>query len=382
LLDADYFPSDPEFQRLGSLEFTGGWIEEAGEIQFLAYDNLKTTAGRWKNKEYNLPAKTFLTFNPSKNFLYREFYKPFKERILPPNLAFIQALYKDNRYTAKEVEHQLNLITDKTTRERLKFGNWEYEDDPAIMINYDAIADLFTNTIDKSTEKYLVVDAARYGRDFTVFSFWKGLEWYRTVYKQKQGLEVTEEDIRTYAHDEQIPFSHILVDEDGIGGGIIDHLRGIKGFVANRPSTLDPITEKPQNFKNIKAQCAYLLADKVNNHLIAVKGMDEKAKDMLIADLEQIKTLNADKDSKKQIVSKEEMKEHLGRSPDFGDCALMRMWFELKKVIEHKEYTQKAYEPISPYEVPQIQIISPRRGIYGDYGASSEYEQPLMKKEL
>ena len=33
LLDAKYLPSDPEFYRFGSMQNTGGWIEEAGEFE-------------------------------------------------------------------------------------------------------------------------------------------------------------------------------------------------------------------------------------------------------------------------------------------------------------------------------------------------------------
>lgn len=50
---------------------------------------------------------------------------------------------------------------------------------------------------------------------------------------------------------------------------------------------------------------------------------------MVIEDLEHMKRKDADKDGKLKIVGKEEVKESLGRSPDFGDALMMRMFFEL-----------------------------------------------------
>ena len=46
LLDLKYLPSDPLYERYGSTEFTGGWIEEGGEVNFGAYDTLKSRIGR------------------------------------------------------------------------------------------------------------------------------------------------------------------------------------------------------------------------------------------------------------------------------------------------------------------------------------------------
>ena len=43
---------------------------------------------------------------------------------------------------------------------------------------------------------------------------------------------------------------------------------------------------------------------------------------------------DADKDGKRRVVPKDEVKEVLGRSPDSGDCLLMRMYFELKPSIK------------------------------------------------
>lgn len=64
LLDLKELPADPLYERFGSLEFTGGWLEEAGEIKFRAFDVLKSRIGRHLNKEYSLPPKVLITCNP------------------------------------------------------------------------------------------------------------------------------------------------------------------------------------------------------------------------------------------------------------------------------------------------------------------------------
>ena len=64
LLDVDYQPSDPLYERFGSTEYTGGWLEEAGEINFGAFDVLKTRIGRHLYKEYGLHPKMLFTCNP------------------------------------------------------------------------------------------------------------------------------------------------------------------------------------------------------------------------------------------------------------------------------------------------------------------------------
>ena len=54
-------------------------------------------------------------------------------------------------------------------------------------------------------------------------------------------------------------------------------------------------------------------------------------KEMLIEELEIIKSKDMDKDGKLKVRSKEEVKQDIGRSPDFSDTLMMRMWFEYKK---------------------------------------------------
>lgn len=345
LLDLKFLPTDPEFDRYGSTEYTGGWIEEGQEVEFGAFDVLKSRVGRHLNQHYRLAAKLLATMNPTKAWPYRVVYKPWKEGTLPPEYAFIQSLYKDNPHTAGQYGRQLAALKSKVKRMRLKDGKWEYEDGDGALVEYDATIDLFTNAVEESKEKYLTGDIARFGDDKTVLYCWRGFEVYKIYIFAKQGTDKTEEKIKEIARLEQIPYSHICIDEDGVGGGVVDHLGGVKGFVANSSPLEDPKAPKDKpapNYANLKSQCSYLLADKINTHGIAIKaeviteveGVDNQSfKDDLIEEVEQIKEKDPDKDKKLQIVPKEDIKDLIGRSPDYSDALMMRMIFELRKPV-------------------------------------------------
>ena len=125
----------------------------------------------------------------------------------------------------------------------------------------------------------------------------------------------------------------------------MDDLKGVKGFVA-QAAPMEPkqkAEDAPkEQYENLKAQCTYMLAEAVNRHRIAI-SLDQvqlppdmtlaQYKEMLIADMEQMKRKDADKDGKLKIMPKDEVKEHLGRSPDFGDVLMMRMFFELRPAV-------------------------------------------------
>lgn len=329
LLDLKYLPTDPMYERFGSTEYTGGWIEEAGEIDFMAFDVLKSRVGRHMNAEYNLPPKLLITCNPKKNWLYSTVYKPWKAGTLDSNYFFIQSLYSDNVYTAKTYGEQLADIKDKATKQRLMFGNWEYDSDPNALIDFDAIEDLFTNTVD-TYEKYISCDVARYGSDKTVIYLWEGFKVTQQHILVKQGTDVVAARLRQLALEERVPYSHIVIDEDGIGGGVLDQVKGARGFIANTACYDNPITHKPENFQNLKAQCTYRLADMINARQLSFVTMNEQLKADLVEELEQIKSKDLDKDGKRRIVPKDEVKEVLGRSPDYADALMMRMVFEFK----------------------------------------------------
>lgn len=342
LIACKELPSDPLYERFGSMQNTRGWIEEGGEVSESAKANLWLSIGRWKNDEYRLKKKLLITANPKKGWMKREFIDLFNQGILPETRKYIQAFATDNKYLSEDYIATLRNEKDKVRRQRLFLGNWDYDEDQDSLVSYDALSDAFSNTITKDNQKYLIIDVARFGKDFTTFEFWDGLELYKIEKYQKQDTQNTIQKAKDLAASERIPWSNIMVDEDGIGGAVVDGMKGVKGFVANSTPlpTANQIRmrmEKIQNdfipkpnFTNLKSQCAFKLAELVNEHKIAFRTPEYREE--IIQNLTALlRNQHPDSDKKLQIRPKNEVKEDLGRSPDIGDPIIYRAWFELRK---------------------------------------------------
>jgi phage terminase large subunit len=189
LLDAKYLPSDPLYQRFGSMQMTGGWIEEAGEFESASKQNLQASIGRWKNDVYGITGTLLQTCNPSHNYLYREYYKPFKEGALPDYRKFIQALPSDNKMLPAGYLENLNRILSKSDKERLLYGNWEYDDDPARLMSYEDILHVFDKReMPEERRMFITADIARFGSDLLVIGVWKGWELFEIHTMEKSRI--------------------------------------------------------------------------------------------------------------------------------------------------------------------------------------------------
>lgn len=363
-------PSDPMYERFGSMQMTRGWIEEGGEVVEAAKANLALSIGRWKNDEYKLPAKLLTTANPKKGWMKREFIDPWKGGYLPKTRKYIQAFATDNVHGSKTYIEKLRNEKDTVRRQRLWEGNWDYDEDQTSLISFDALSDTFSNTITKDNNKYLVIDVARLGKDSTVFTFWDGLELYKIEQREKQSTETTKQQAKDFASSERIPFSNIMVDEDGIGGAVVDGLVGVRGFVANstpiptaaeirtRESKIKSDFTPKTNFGNLKTQCAYKLAELINEHKIAFRVPEYR--DKIIEELTALlKAKSVDEDKKLQLKPKDEVKEDLGHSPDIGDTIIYRAWFELKKEATSENPNQSTFinNQLNRFAVNKVQQL-------------------------
>jgi len=325
LKDLYTYPSDPNFDELGSLEITDAFIDECNQVSKKAKDITKSRI-RYRLDEYGLIPKILGTCNPAKNWVYSDFYKPHTLGTLDPNKKFIQALLSDNPFISEHYKENL-LTLDKNSIERLLYGNWEYDGDPASLIPINKIYDCFTNDFAETGQKYLTADIARFGRDKTVIGIWDGYRLIEILTLDKNKVTEAADLIKKLCHKNQIPISNVVIDDDGVGGGVTDILTGCNGFVNNSSPLENQKTNDTENYNNLKSQCYYKLSELINQSKIYIA--ETEYRDQIVQELEQVKQHNMDKDAKKQILPKDKVKELIGRSPDFSDMIMMRMFFEV-----------------------------------------------------
>jgi phage terminase large subunit len=331
LKDLFHYPSDPNFDSLGSLEVTGAFIDECNQVAYHAWQIVKSRI-RYKLTEHGLIPKLLGSCNPAKNWAYKEFYKPCRDGSLLPYRRFIQSLPTDNPHLHPSYLQSL-LRLDKNSRQRLYYGNWEYDDDPATLIDNDAIADYFNPAhLQPEGLKCMTIDVARKGRDKTVFRVWHGWVCIKRESIAKSGIDEVVGRARILQSRYGIALSNIVADEDGVGGGVIDFLK-CKGFVNNSSPLEMPeggIYIKP-NFDNLKSQCSIKMAEMIANRQAGELCDDDAVLQTTAEEMEQVKLKDIDKDGRQGIIPKDRVKELIGRSPDEWDSIMMRYWFALRK---------------------------------------------------
>jgi hypothetical protein len=327
LIAVAYQQSDPQFQFLGSTEYTAGFIEEAATVHPTAHTILYTRI-RYRLEEFGMMPKMLITANPNKGYTYTMFYKPHTEGVLSKTKMYIPSTVFDNPFLSQHYIDSFDELPPHE-KERLKNGSWETEQsDDAIIQDYDKILDMFTNELEEDHDNryYIICDVAHTGKDKTVVTVWKGMTCVE--YKSFAKTKTTEVAVllQTRMRKYSVPASRVWVDATGIGQAIPDLVPGIKKFFTNsapkkdRESLLDP-----KRFDNIKTQCAYKLADYIDQRKICIANISDAEKKDLIEDLEQIRKKDAESEGKLGLKPKKEIKKYLGRSPDGGDVLIIRM---------------------------------------------------------
>lgn len=219
----------------------------------------------------------------------------------------------------------------------------EYVDNAGALFHYDALVDVFTNTVTLDKEKYMIVDIADDGSNKTVFSVWQGLEEIEREEYAHMNTENVIDKTREKARFHKIPYAHIVVDAIGVGAGVASSsiLTGIIGYKSSyAPIKTDySIVMLPNvhyrkdaplvsEYANLRSQCVFVLSDHVNNHKIASRVTGQH-KERTIEEL----TLYQDAskgDGKRMATQKDDIKDLLGRSPDHSDTWIMRMYFVVR----------------------------------------------------
>jgi len=316
-----YLPSDPDYTRLGGLLLTFAIIDEAGECPSKGKEILQSRIGRWRNNTTGIKPMLLMTCNPSRNFLYEDFYLASKENNLPSYRQFINATAMDNPYLPIEYIDNLKRTLSPSEVRRLLFGEWEVEDDPNNIISMDDFKEMYDLSIthpSKDTTRRISADIA-FKNDGCVLVVWEGLNVLEII-KVKQDDNVLD-TIKSTAVKYDIQTRNISYDSDGVGQYIKQYLRTAKAIINNGKPF------KKENYKNLKTQLYYKLGELIRDGKIKIKCKQYKKE--LEAELLSIKRKDrATNDAKMEINSKAEQKAILGHSPDFADALAYGMLFQ------------------------------------------------------
>lgn len=355
-VDLASYPTDPEFQRFGSSQYTDGFIEEAAEVSQKAVDIIgsriryklndicrhckkmglssgniedRDSTGRpilWSCPSCNLKSggvvpKLLMTCNPNPGFLRSEYYQPFIEGRLSPEKKFIVSTVDDNPSVSIEYVRSLEQLPEMD-RKRLRYGDWDYSDSSDTMFQY---ADIMAAFVERTGEGdyFITADVARLGKDRTVIGVWHGLTLIKIIELKQARVNEVADCIRAEMLAHGVKVRNVIADEDGVGGGVVD-LLGCTGFNNGGASS------NPSIFVNAKSECFFKLAEYVEKGKVSFRVPEKK--EVITKELQAVRRKKPDGDTKLAVISKDEMKALLGgASPDYADMLMMRMATEVDR---------------------------------------------------
>ncbi len=338
LLDLAPQPSDPDFDTLGSTEYTHVVVEECGEIIDKDMQILGSRKNRYLNKEYGITGKTVLTTNPSQNFVRSEFYEPYKklgagqyrkwvhgdvyvnDEKLPAYKCFVRALVTDNPFADKNYIEELKRKPPHE-RKRLLEGDWDYVDTDdmlftSLLLDRSMISELSTGN------KYIGVDVADKGKDKTVASYMEN-----GILREQKELNVDttgEKAISELTALELIKFAQqrgfddnmarqIAVESNGVGVGVRDFMRARGWFITEYTATA---SSRSKGFYDLFKH----LDDGTTKIFAQLETMSDLRKQLTAMTYEFKENLEP------SIIQKKKLKEILGHSPDEADSFMICDW--------------------------------------------------------
>lgn len=342
LVDLAPEPSDPNYDKFGSLNLTHTVIEEIGEVTKKARDVFTSRKNRYLNKEYGLVGKSIATCNPSQNFVKTEYYNPYKAlgggeyqkweygdvfidgEKKTAYRAFLRSLVTDNPFIDQNYIESLRHLPD-AERKRLLEGNWDFEDSDK-MIFKPTMLDRNLTDIIPDGEKYIGVDIADTGSDCTILSLIEGgvlSEQIKiTVNKEEPIGEQIALEIIKFAQQhgfEPKDAKRIGIDGIGVGASTRDFLRS-KGwnvylFLAGSASQ--------NSFRNIRGEAIWTMMEKMDKNEFRIHNR------LTTWEILRSQLMAHEYSTEERTIlvkSKQKIKEVLGVSPDYAESAYIAFW--------------------------------------------------------
>lgn len=316
LMDLADMPSDVEFTRLGSLEITDYFVDEVAEVSKRAIEILDS---RVRYKLIEGKAKGLMTCNPTKGWLYNDFFDAHRAGVLRFDRAFIRSLPDDNPHLPQSYLDKLSRLSERD-RKRLKDGDWDYDESNDRLYHYDDLLRCFRDEIVGNKTKYITADIAALGNDKTIIGLWDGMTLIAIHTLEHKYPNEVAEYIRQLSIENNVRLSNIVVDADGLGIGVVGILK-CQAFNNGGRSTQQEV------YLNLKSECYFKLGEDISNNQITFVIKEHKQN--IIQQLEVVRNYTANTEKKKQVTPKDIIKRMHGFSPDIADMIMMRKYFDL-----------------------------------------------------
>lgn len=352
LLDLTAKPSDPEMESLGSLELTGAFVDEVGEVNKKAYDVLASRVNRWMNKEYEITGTVVSSCNPSPGFVRQEFYDKYDQlgagRIqrwksghvwvndvrIDAYSVYIRSTVLDNPFIDQNYVEGLRRLPPQE-KKRLLEGDWNYMDEDDSLFQMNLVDKMTVYEIPEAADdpkgrtdedgnilkvfnKYIGIDPSDSGKDETVVTLVEeGVITDQLEIKSPQGKD---DIISFYIAGKVIAFAekhgfskptarNITLEGNGIGAALRDSLKILGWNVNVYMATLQTRNEGYYQF----------MVDADEGRIKLLNTVIESGKL-----LRQLTAHRYDLDSgKPRVTPKKELRKLLGRSPDHADSAMI-----------------------------------------------------------
>ena len=259
--------------------------------------------------------------NPNQTWVKSRFYDPYIEKSLPENVYFQESLPQDNPTLSKDYLKILNSLPPEE-KERYMLGNWDYLAENCTLIPKEALRSCLIESAENARPNCLSIDPADEGADSTVFCYMQNstlikFEIFDGLNEIKASKLALERVLEL-----NLPPNNIIVDAVGIGAGCYNTLKeaGLKPFRFIGGES--PIQKGFLNFKNKRAEAAWLLRK------ACVEGNIRIVKHQRLQN--EMACINYFMDNDKTITleKKAHIRSRLGHSPDCFDALCMAYYLQ------------------------------------------------------
>lgn len=337
---AEQADSDPELKRFGGLEVNGFFFEEGDECLELTWNIAGVRAGRWKATGGRQPKPLRVcTCNPNMSWPKRKFYDPHKRGALRAPFYYLPAYMTDNPFLEASYLEALEHLPEDIKQVMIR-GDWDNADIPDQLIKPAWVDRAIARGLvpgwkpHPTLRQMLGVDVARYGDDESVIA--RNIGAMNLVelrgFSKLDNVEVANKAAEVIKRH-SIGSAFVKVDAIGNGSGVVDSLKHhhkilVTDFIAGgRPAdTQKQVIKKPTKYKNFRTECWWTIRQALfTDDYVIGPDVTGVALIRLTEDLTAIK-YSVDSERLLEVEPKDETKKRLGRSPDYGDAAMMSFW--------------------------------------------------------